>query len=165
MTSLKWLKLLFLYILAFVLQTTVGDWLQIFGIGPDFVIILIVGIAIKHGPATGCFWGFLAGFTQDIYAPVEWLGAHTIAMTIVGFLVGQLEERFLTLNLPAKMAVLAIGFFVCDMIYFLLTGLEKDVVTNLFFSKTLPECAYTVIVGAVVFYLSAGKAGKKKRSV
>ena len=52
MTSLKWLKLLFLYVLAFVLQTTVGDWLQIFGIGPDVVIILLVGIAIKHGPAT-----------------------------------------------------------------------------------------------------------------
>jgi len=46
-----------------------------------------------------------------------------------------------------------------------MTGLQKDVVTNLFFSKTLPECAYTVIVGAVVFYLSAGKSGKKKRSV
>jgi rod shape-determining protein MreD len=165
MINFKWIKLFLVFLFAFVLQTTVGDWLQIFGVGPDFIVILIVAIAIKYGPATGCFWGFLAGFTQDIYAPVEWLGAHTIAMTIVGFLVGQLEERFLTLNLPAKMAVLAIGFFVSDMIYFLLTGLQKDVVTNLFFSKTLPECAYTVIVGAVVFYLSAGKAGKKKRSV
>jgi len=165
MIKFKWIKLFLIYLLAFVLQTTVGDWLQIFGVGPDFVVIFIVAVAIKYGPATGCFWGFFAGFAQDMYAPVEWLGAHSIAMTVLGFVVGQLEERFLTLNLPAKMAVLAIGFFVCDMIYFLLTGLQKDVVTNLFFSKTLPECAYTVIVGAVVFYLSAGKSGKKKRSV
>lgn len=161
MNKMKWFKLFLLFILCFVLQTTVGDWLKIFDVGPDFVIIMIVAIAIRYGPATGCFWGFFAGFTQDIYAPVEWLGAHTIAMTVLGFVVGQLEERFLTLNLPAKTAVLAIGFFVCDMIYFLLTGLEKDVVTSLFFSKTVPECLYTVVVGAVVFHLSSGKMKRR----
>ena len=161
MNKMKWFKLFLLFIFCFVLQTTVGDWLKIFDVGPDFVIIMIVAIAIKYGPATGCFWGFFAGFMQDIYAPVEWLGAHTIAMTVLGFVVGQLEERFLTLNLPAKTAVLAIGFFVCDMIYFLLTGLEKDVVTSLFFSKTVPECLYTVVVGAVVFHLSSGKMKRR----
>ena len=161
MNSLKWIKVLLVFIVCFVLQTTVGDWLKIFDVGPDFVIIMIVAIAIKYGPATGCFWGFFFGFLQDIYAPVEWLGAHTIAMTVLGFVVGQLEERFLTLNLPAKTAVLAIGFFVCDMIYFLLTGLEKDVVTSLFFSKTVPECLYTVVVGAVVFHLSSGKMKRR----
>lgn len=163
MNNLRWLKVLFAYLLCFALQLTVAKWLQIFEVGPDFVIILTVTIAIKFGPAAGCFWGFLAGFSQDVYAPIEWFGAHTIAMTVLGFLVGQLEERFLTLNLPTKVVVLAIGFFLCDMIYFLLTGLQKDVVTNLFFSKTIPECIYTVIVGAVVFYLSSGK--KKSRHV
>lgn len=163
MNNFKWLKIFFMFVLCFVLQTTVGDWLKIFDVGPDFVIIFIVSIAIKFGPAVGCFWGFCAGFMQDVYAPVEWLGAHSVSMTILGFVVGQLEERFLTLNLPAKVAVLAIGFFVCDMFYFLLTGLEKDVITNLFFSKTIPECLYTVVVGAGVFHLSVGK--KKKRSV
>ncbi|MBO7383058.1 MAG: rod shape-determining protein MreD [Fibrobacter sp.] len=162
MNNLKWIKTFLLLLVCFILQTTVVDWLQIFGIGPDLMIILIVSISIKYGPAAGCFWGFFAGFSQDIYAPVEWLGANTISMTVLGFVVGQLEERFLTLNLPAKVAVLAIGFFVCDMLYFMLTGLEKDVVTNLFFSKTIPECIYTVVVGAVVFYLSSGK---KKRNV
>ena len=165
MNNLGWLKVLVMFILVFALQMTVAEWLGFFDISPDFVVIFIVAVAIRMGPTAGCLWGFVAGFTQDVYAPVEWLGANSISMTVLGFAVGQLEERFLTLNLPAKMAVLAIGFFVCDMIYFLLTGLEKDVVTNLFFSKTIPECAYTVVVGAVVFYLSAGKAGKKKHGV
>ena len=158
--SWKWVRVFLLFVICFVLQTTVAQWLSIFGAAPDFVLILIVAIAIKHGPAAGGLWGFLAGFTQDIYAPVEWLGANTISLTVLGFLVGQLEERFLTLNLPAKVGVLGFGFLLCDMLYFFLTGLEKDVVTNLFFSKTLPECAYTLVVGAIVFHLSVGK--KKK---
>lgn len=156
----KWVRMLLLFILCFAMQTTVAEWLSIFGAGPDFVVIMIVSIAITYGPASGVLWGFLAGFTQDIYAPVEWLGANMISYTVLGFLVGQLEERFLTLNLPAKVGVLGFGFFLCDMLYFFLTGLEKDVVTNLFFSKTLPECAYTMVVGAVVFHLSIGN--KKK---
>ena len=157
MSNYKWFRTLLLFILVFVLQTTVSEWLQIFGIGPDFVVIFIVSVAIRFGPATGCFWGFLAGFTQDVYAPVEWLGANTIAMTIVGFAVGLLEERFLTLNLPAKIGVLGLAFFVNDMFYFLITGLEKDVVTNLFVTKTVPECIYTMVVGGILFYLSSGK--------
>lgn len=160
MNSFKWIKVLLLFVFCFILQTTVSEWLQIFGAGPDFVIILIVSVAIKHGPAAGCLWGFLAGFTQDVYAPVEWLGVHSISMTVLGFAVGQLEEKFLTLNLPTKVAVLAIGFFACDLIYFILTGLEKDVVMNLFLSKTVPECLYTVVVGAVVFHLSSGRQKK-----
>jgi rod shape-determining protein MreD len=127
------------------------------------VVGFIVAVAIRCGPAAGCFWGFVAGLTQDVYAPVEWLGAHSIAMTVLGFAVGQLEERFLTLNMPMKVGVLGLGFFVCDMIYFFLTGLEKDVITNLFLSKTLPECVYTLFVAAIYLHLSTGK--KKKSHV
>lgn len=160
MNNLKWLKVLFVFILCFALQTTVVEWFQIFGVGPDLIIIMIVSISIKYGPAAGCFWGFFAGFAQDVYAPVEWLGANTISMTTLGFVVGQLEERFLTLNQFTKLAVLAIGFFICDMVYFFITDLEKEVITNLFFSKTIPECLYTLVVGAIMFHLSIGK--KKK---
>ncbi|MCF0221644.1 MAG: rod shape-determining protein MreD [Fibrobacter sp.] len=162
MSNLKWLKVLILFVLTYALQVSVAEWLKIFGVGPDFVVIFVVAVAIKRGPAAGCFWGFLAGFAQDVYAPVEWLGASSISMTVLGFVVGQLEERFLTLNLPAKIGVLGFGFFVCDMIYFGITGLSKEIITNLFLTQTLPECAYTMFVGGIAFYLDFGK--KKKHA-
>lgn len=161
MNNLGWLKILILFVIVFALQMTVADWLSFFDVAPDFVIIFIVAVAIRMGPAAGCLWGFVAGFTQDVYAPVEWLGANCIAMTVVGFAVGQLEERFLSLNLPAKVGVLGLGFFVCDMIYFAITGLSKDVVTNLFLTKSLPECIYTMLIGGIFFYLDLGKKKKK----
>jgi rod shape-determining protein MreD len=157
MNNLGWLKTFIMFVIVFALQMTVADWLSFFDIAPDFIIIFIVAVAIRRGPTAGCFWGFVAGFTQDVYAPVEWLGANSIAMTIVGFAVGQLEERFLTLNLPAKIGVLGLAFFVNDMFYFLITGLEKDVVTNLFVTKTVPESIYTMVLGGILFYLSSGK--------
>ena len=160
MSNLKWLKVLILFVIVFSLQLTVANWMSFFDIAPDFVIIFIVAVAIKMGPAAGCFWGFFAGFTQDVYAPVEWLGANSISMMVLGFAVGQLEERFLTLYLPAEVGVLGVGFCVCDMIYYAVTGLSKDVITNLFLTKTLPECLYTLLIGGIFFYLDIGK--KKK---
>ena len=161
MNNLSWLKIFILFVIVFALQMTVADWLSFFGVAPDFVMIFIVAVAIRMGPATGCLWGFVAGFTQDVYAPIEWLGANTISMTVVGYAVGQLEERFLSLNLPAKIGVLGLGFFVCDMIYYGITGLSKDVVTNLFLTKSLPECLYTMLIGGIFFYLDLGKKKKK----
>ena len=161
MNNLGWLKVLVMFILVFALQMTVAEWLGFFDISPDFVVIFIVAVAIRMGPTAGCLWGFVAGFTQDVYAPVEWLGANSISMTVLGFAVGQLEERFLSLNLPAKVGVLGLGFFVCDMIYFAITGLSKDVVTNMFLTKSLPECIYTMLIGGIFFYLDLGKKNKK----
>lgn len=160
MKNLKWLSLLILFVVTFSLQVSVADWLSIFDVEPDFVIIFIVAVAIKCGPAAGCFWGFAAGFTQDVYAPVEWLGAHTVAMTIVGFVVGQLEERFLTLNKPAKIGVLGLSYLICDGIYFGITDLSKEIVTNLFLTKSLPGCAYTMLIGSILFYLDEGNKRK-----
>ena len=157
MSNYGWLKTFLMFVMAFAMQSSVGDWLKILDVGPDFVVIFIVSVALRHGAATGCFWGFLAGFTLDVYAPVEWLGANAIAMTIVGFAVGQLEEHFLTLNFPPKVVVLGLAFFVNDMFYFLITGLEKDVVTTLFITRTVPECIYTVVIGGILFYLISGK--------
>ena len=161
MNNLSWLKVLILFVIVFALQMTVADWLSFFDVAPDFVMIFIVAVAIRRGPAAGCLWGFVAGFTQDVYAPLEWFGANAISMTVVGYAVGQLEERFLSLNLPAKVGVLGLGFFVCDMIYFAVTGLSKDVVTNLFLTKSLPECIYTMLIGGIFFYLDLGSKKKK----
>ena len=161
MNNLGWLKTFIMFVIVFALQMTVADWLSFFDVAPDFIIIFIVAVAIRRGPTAGCFWGFVAGFTQDVYAPVEWLGANAISMTVLGYAVGQLEERFLSLNLPAKVGVRGLGFFVCDMIYYGITGLSKDVVTNLFLTKSIPECFYTMLIGGIFFYLDIGSKKKK----
>lgn len=161
MSNLNWLKILILFIAAFALQVSVASWVSIFGACPDLVVIFVVATAIKFGPAAGCLWGFLAGFSKDVYAPVEWLGANAISLTVIGFLVGQVEEKLLTLNKPTKIAVLALAFFICDMIYYWITGLSREIITNLFLTKTLPECVYTVFVGGILFYFDPGNSKKK----
>ena len=50
-----------------------------FDVAPDFILIFVVVAALRQGPVAGMLWGFVAGFSQDVYAPVEWLGSQTLS--------------------------------------------------------------------------------------
>ena len=110
-------------------------------------------MALSHGPVSGMLWGFFAGFSEDVFASVDWLGAQTIAFTCVGFGVGQLEEKFLRLNLATKVALLGLAFMLNDLIYYALIGIAQESVTAFFLTKTLPECIYTMLFGILCFLL------------
>ena len=150
---LKFIKHLVCFIITIVLQTTLASWISFYGQQPDFVLIFIVVMALSHGPVSGMLWGFFAGFSEDVFASVDWLGAQTIAFTCVGFGVGQLEERFLRLNLATKVALLGLAFMLNDFVYYALIGISQESVTTFFLLKTLPECIYTMLFGIPCFFL------------
>lgn len=150
---LKFIKHLVCFVIAIVLQTTLASWISFYGQQPDFVLIFLVVMALSHGPVSGMLWGFFAGFSEDVFATVDWLGAQTIAFTCVGFSVGQLEEKFLRLNLATKVALLGLAFMLNDLIYYALVGISQESVTTFFLIKTLPECIYTMLFGILCFLL------------
>lgn len=149
----KWIRFPLLFLLAMILQTTLAKWLRFFDWGPDFIVIFVVLIAFRRGPIVGALWGFFAGFTLDVYAPVEWLGANTIAYLCLGYAVGLLEARFLSLNITMRVVILGLGFFLVDFIYFFIVSTPKQFSFLSFLSTSLPECLYTMFIGALVFKL------------
>ena len=72
---LTFIKHFVCFILAVVLQTTVASWIGISGQEPDFILIFIVVMELSRGPVAGMMWGFLAGFSADVFSSVDWLGA------------------------------------------------------------------------------------------
>lgn len=148
---IRTLKYLFLFLCCVLLQTSLTSWIRIFDVAPDFILIFVVVAALRQGPVVGMLWGFFAGFSQDVYAPVEWLGSQTLSLTIVGFIIGQFEERFLTLNLPLKVCLLGFGFLIADILYYVSIGVDRGNFPVLLVTKTLPECLYTMLCGTLIF--------------
>ncbi len=158
MKRIQILKAVLLFVFAVILQTTVSDWVSILGIAPDFLLIFVAYQAFYRGPATGAAWGFFVGFAIDVYAPVEWLGSASLAMTVFGFFVGQLEEKFLTLKLVPRLFILAAGFLLYDVLYFSLTSISHGEMVHYLLTSTLPECLYTMLYGGIIFhFLFRGK--------
>lgn len=158
------LKYPLIFVLAFVLQTALSPLVQVMGTAPDFLLIFVVFAALRHGALAGTFWGFLVGLTMDVYAPVEWLGAGALSLCVVGFLVGQLEEKFLNLNLVTKVAALAVAFFVNEAIYYWSVGLDRNQMSNIFLRQSIPEGMYTLLLGSLAFYFLYSHSDRRHAS-
>ena len=93
-------------VIALALQTTLAG-LMIRGTSAiDLVLIVVVYIALKSGPAAGLIGGTVAGLIQDALSnPI--LGIGGLAKTVVGFLAGILATQFI-LNGPLPRLVLLV---------------------------------------------------------
>jgi rod shape-determining protein MreD len=93
-------------LIAIALQTTMGS-LAFRGTTPiDLVLIVVVYVGIKSGPATGLLAGTVAGLIQDALSSGI-LGIGGLAKTIVGFLSGVLGTQFIvTAPLPRFLLLL-----------------------------------------------------------
>jgi len=158
---LKLFIYVFLFFIASLLQTVIAPRIEILGVQPSFLLILTVMVAFRHGGLAGCLIGFISGLFCDVYAPTEWLGAFSLAYCTVGFVVGQINESFIDLNLLLQIVVLALSNFLKDVIYYFSVGKAISDVPKMVLSFTLPNTLYTVIIGVVCLYLFSQSMGKK----
>ncbi len=81
-----------LLVLAVFTQLILGEWIQIRGIRPDFLLILLIFWAWNEGWKEGLIVGFIIGILKDIlFSPL--LGLNAFALLLSGFLVGEVRDK------------------------------------------------------------------------
>lgn len=80
-------RLPIMFIVALLLQTTLLARLRIFGVMPDFMLLLAVAGGITAGPTRGATLGFASGMLIDLFLPTP-LGLSALVFTLVGYGVG-----------------------------------------------------------------------------
>ncbi|HET7722658.1 MAG TPA: rod shape-determining protein MreD [Acidimicrobiales bacterium] len=80
-------RLPIMFIAALVLQTTLLARLRIFGVMPDFMLLLAVAGGITAGATRGATLGFASGMLIDLFLPTP-LGLSALVFTLVGYGVG-----------------------------------------------------------------------------
>jgi rod shape-determining protein MreD len=91
---------------ALAAQTTLAGYVFRSNTPIDLVLIVVIYVAIKSGPATGVLAGTVAGLIQDALAGGI-LGIGGLAKTMVAFLSGVLGTQFIvTAPLPRFLLVL-----------------------------------------------------------
>jgi rod shape-determining protein MreD len=148
---MRTLKYLIAGILVIVIQSTLLDFIKIFGVKPDITVIFTVFVALRLGPVFGVFTGFLVGFTQDVYSWSH-LGANALAKSVMGYVIGLAETRMLHLDFIPKMILLFLAYYLQIVIFFWAYGLDKNSINELFFSLCIPQSIYTFALGALFFH-------------
>jgi len=78
---------------AALLQSVVLTRLPFPGATPDLLLLVLVGLALRHGPSSGAATGFATGLLLDLLPPADGtVGQWALVMTLVGFLAGQFSE-------------------------------------------------------------------------
>lgn len=85
--------LLLVIILAILLQSTVFTFLQVAGVKPDLILLVVVFNGFLRGSREGAFLGFLAGLAQDVFTG-NYIGLNALTKMLAGYLVGLAEARF-----------------------------------------------------------------------
>ncbi|KAF1085628.1 rod shape-determining protein MreD [Sporotomaculum syntrophicum] len=86
------LSFLLFVLLAFILQTAAFNYIAIYGIKPDLVLILVILNGFLRGPREGAFLGFAAGILQDLVSG-GYFGLNALTKMTSGYLAGLGEGR------------------------------------------------------------------------
>ena len=132
--------------LAFTLQTTWVDSLEVWSISPDLLIATLSFIALRSGPIVGAYMGLGVGILQDIYLPAD-LGVNALAKSLIGAGFGYSHARMAADSIQVQ-AALVFGAVIChDLIYYV--GAGADLPFEM--SSILGRAVYTGLVSAVFF--------------
>ena len=86
------LRATLLVLVAVLPQVTIATDLDVLGGRPDLVVIVVVSLALLRGPLAGAAAGFAGGFLVDALG-LGVIGATSLTLTTVGYLVGVFGER------------------------------------------------------------------------
>ena len=149
-------------VLALVLQTKVAAYSSGGVSAFDFVLVVVVYVALTAGPVPGLFVGSLAGLVQDALSSGI-IGVGGLAKSLVGFLAGVLGRQFIVSAALPRFVMFLTATLVHAVIFM---GLYVLLELRSFpspFAGVLRQAAGNAVVGVVAFVIVEALPGAVER--
>ena len=141
-----WLIVLVLLIL----QVTLFRKLEIWGVRPDAVMVVLVYVALAYGPVVGSVFGFFICLAEySVLASA--LASLPLAGTLIGYLVGRYGTKIMYESYLVQLVIVFLSVIVFDIINYIWLGSAEFYVA--FFRYTIPGALYTALAGVIVVAL------------
>jgi len=160
--TIYYLLLLFFTLLV---QSTKFDFMSIYGIKPDLVLIFVCFVSLREGGICGTIYGFVGGIIQDLFSN-GLLGASAFAKSLWGYLIGKSIKRLDTTSVVAQLTLVFFfsifdGSLICILNWaFLSFSFFKGSFVFYIFSQALYNCIvwpfFILISGKIEKALSKG---------
>ncbi len=139
-------------VVNFILQSTVLQLIEIRGVIPDTMLIIVVSYSLLRGQNAGAAVGFSAGLIYDVFFGSS-LGFYALMGMITGYLCGIAHRNFYRENYVLPVTLSAAASLVTGLIIYV-TGFLLKGNYNIFyflFSVIVPQAVYTGIAAIVVY--------------
>jgi len=139
-------------LVALVLQVAVAPYLAIGGIVPNFMLLVVVTLALVEGPSWGCVSGFVAGLMFDLIGTGP-VGPMALVLSVVGYAAGTLSANLFAEGWLLPLTVLGVASLTVELAYGLVLALvgETSGWWDTFATVMLPSALYNVALGLLVY--------------
>jgi rod shape-determining protein MreD len=146
-------KVVVLLFVAAIMQMSIFAQVHILGGMPDFLLVMLVAVALLRGAVVGALGGFFAGLLVDT-ASLGQLGLTSLVLTIAGYWIGRYGEttgrdRFHApfLSVAVVTVLYSLGLLIVHFV------LGERAPAGVMFRGLLPAIAMNLILTAPVYAL------------
>lgn len=142
----------FAFLILYLFQTTVLNGLDIAGVKPNAIIMIVALIGYRYGKIPGILMGFFSGLFLDL-TEGNYLGYYALLYLLIGYLVG-FTHRLYNKNYTV-VPIFIIGFsdFLLNLMFFISGFLVRNRLdfTYYLFRIILPEFIYTLVLAVFLY--------------
>jgi rod shape-determining protein MreD len=154
----------FVSVLVVLLQTTVAPVLGIAQVVPDFLLVWIAILGIRHGRFAATGAGFLLGLAVDLISGADgMLGLSAFCKSLAGFVAGSFYNENKTpqsLGGSTLIIATAAAALIHNIVYFLVFLQGSDIGSwEAILRYGLPATAYTTALALLPMFVFGRRAG------
>ncbi|MDR2399662.1 MAG: rod shape-determining protein MreD [Endomicrobium sp.] len=142
-----------LYIIFCMLQFFFGKYLNICGVFPNLILILVVYLGLTRGVVSAEIMGFLFGITWDVFS-TDVFGIRTVIFTIIGYFTGKINKNFDKDRTLVQIVIVVLTnvvyWFIFSFIYWVIPASESSS-PSFITTKGMFKILATVIMAPIVF--------------
>jgi rod shape-determining protein MreD len=146
--------IIYLLFITVIGSTILSPLITFNNISPDFLMIVIVMIALSEGVLLATLVGFLFGLIMDISQP-ELIGLHALCCSFTGFAIGNLRGRLVMDSIIVSGGLVALAVFSYETIYSLVASVVVgNEFIRPFFMRVIPSAIFSGLVAIPISGLS-----------
>ncbi len=137
---------------TFLIQTVVVPHINVSGVQPDLVLIVVVCFALTEGLIYGAISGFGGGFLEDLIM-IKYMGFNILTKTVVGALAGSVKGVGPREGTLLPLATVFFASIISQMMMALLAFLfgETIVFKSIFNWLMIPTALYNVLFTPFIY--------------
>ncbi|MDR0723837.1 MAG: rod shape-determining protein MreD [Endomicrobium sp.] len=152
----KFIFYLYIYIVFCLLQFFFSQYLNIFEIYPNFILIFVVCAGLLRGSLNAQLAGFVFGITWDIFS-TDVFATRALLFTILGYCSGKLRKNFDEDSIIFQSAIIFVASLVYSLgVYLINCSVIQYILVynfNVVLIKNIFQILINVAAALCVFYV------------